>query len=476
MNLLSLLRTAPEALLGRADRKLIAWGTARFADRALEQEYHNHLIEHELPKERFINLFGIGLYVVFGFLDILSFKENLAPVLVLRWGICTPLALALILLTFRQPFKQHFQFVTAAIMAIGSLSVVWMIASLPIGGPPYIIGILTVFIFYSCITRVYFVLATSIFLTVLTTYAITITVISPKSAVEISSGIFFMFTIAVISFMTSYMQEIRARVLFHKSRQRELDAAYIKELLIEATAADQSKINFLSVLSHELRTPLHQIIGFCEVSMKRANETGESEMQEFLTQIHTSAHKLLSQIAKMLRYADATAGKIRYHVEKCPVSELVESICVQAEGKAETNDITVKVGEMEAATLLVDPMNASYALGHIVENAINASKHGSEVIINGRKEAGGGYLLEVRDFGVGMTPEKINLALEPFSQLETFRTRSSEGVGLGLALARKILNDQHAEIMLASEPGAGTTVSVRFAPTAAGHEEQKDAA
>jgi signal transduction histidine kinase len=476
VNLLSLLRTAPEALLGRADRKLIAWGTARFADRALEQEYHNHLIEHELPKERFINLFGIGLYVVFGFLDILSFKENLAPVLVLRWGICTPLALALILLTFRQPFKQHFQFVTAAIMAIGSLSVVWMIASLPIGGPPYIIGILTVFIFYSCITRVYFVLATSIFLTVLTTYAITITVISPKSAVEISSGIFFMFTIAVISFMTSYMQEIRARVLFHKSRQRELDAAYIKELLIEATAADQSKINFLSVLSHELRTPLHQIIGFCEVSMKRANETGESEMQEFLTQIHTSAHKLLSQIAKMLRYADATAGKIRYHVEKCPVSELIESVCVQAESKAESSSVAITVGDVAPATLCVDPMNASYALGHIVENAINASKEGSQIIISGRKEADGDYLLEVRDFGIGMTAEKISMALAPFAQVESFRTRSSEGVGLGLALARKILNDQDAEITLDSEPGRGTTVRIKFVAGECSRGERRAAA
>lgn len=476
MNPLALFKTAPEALFGSADRKLIAWGTATFAEPELEAEYRKYLIEHELPKERFINLFGVGLYIVFGLLDIMSFHENMAEVLLVRWAICTPMALALILLTFREPFKNHFQFITAAIMAIGSLSVVWMIGVLPSGGPPYIIGILTVFIFYSCLARVYFILASGVFLSVLAAYALTITVISPKSSIEISSGIFFMFTIAMISLITSYMQEIRSRLLFHKTRQRELDAAYIKELLIEATAADQSKINFLSVLSHELRTPLHQIIGFCEVVMKRANETGETETQDYLGQIHGSAHKLLSQIATMLRFADATAGKIRYHLEECPVSELIEAVCVQTENKAQAKSVEINTEKVAPATLFIDPLNAGYALGHIIENAINASKSGAEIILSGRADSDGGYTLEVRDFGVGMTREKIDMALAPFAQVEAFRTRTSEGVGLGLALARKILNDQKAEISLDSEPGKGTTVSIHFEPHDGRQEELQRAA
>ena len=476
MNPLAIFKTAPKALFGSADRSLIAWDKATFAERGIEAEYRNYLIEQELPKERFVNLLGIGIYVVFGFLDIMSFKENLADVLIVRWGVCTPLALTLVLLTYHDSFKRCFQFATAAVMAIGSLSVVWMISVLPAGGPPYIIGILTIFIFFSCITRVYFVLAGGIFLSVLAIYAVTIIFISPKSSIEISSGVFFMFTIASISFATSYTQEIRARLLFHQTRQRELDAAYIKELLIEATAADQSKINFLSVLSHELRTPLHQIIGFCEVIMKRASETGETDMQEFLGHIHASAHKLLSQIAKMLRFADATAGKIRYHFEECPVSELIETVCVQADGRAQAKGVDIRTCDVAPATLYIDPMNASYAVGHIVENAINASKSGSEIVVSGCSEPDGVYVLQVRDFGVGMTRESISTALTPFAQVEAFRTRSSEGVGLGLALARKILNDQQADISLESEPGVGTTVFIRFAPSRDDKEERRKAA
>lgn len=472
MNLLALFRTAPEALFGSADRSLIAWRTATFADPELEQEYANYLVEQELPKERFINLLGIGIYLFFGVLDTVAFDEHLTEVLIVRWALCAPFAITITLLTYRDPFRRYFQFVTAATMAVGALSMIWMIALIPPGGPPYIIGILIVFIFFACITHVYFVLAASVFISLSVIYAVTMTFISPKGSLELVSGLFFMFTIATIALATSYTQEIRSRLLFHKTRQRELDAAYIKELLIEATAADQSKINFLSVLSHELRTPLHQIIGFCEIVMKQGSDD-TAEAQAFLGQIHNSAHGLLSQIAKMLRYADATAGKIKYHFEECPVSELVDTVHGQASAKAQARNIEIDTADIEPGKLVIDPLNASYAVGHIVENAINASKSGGRVAIRGRALADGGYLLQIIDEGVGMSPEKISAALAPFAHVESFRTRASQGVGLGLALARKILCDQSAEISIASEPNVGTTVSVRFARSADSSQDQR---
>lgn len=451
--------------------------TATLRDPNAEAAYRRDFIAQELTRERIIWALMFSVYFLYGVLDLLTIREKLFEILTARWLIFTPIAIALLLLTFVDPVKRHSASLFTLGVFLAGISIVWMVSVMPSDdAPPYVIGVLVVFIFASCNVRMPFTLASLSFLLTTAAYSYVLLSQSRFTRIEIISGHFFMISSVIVAIITNYMQEVRLRLIWLRNKQSAENAKLIEELMIEATAADQSKINFLSVLSHELRTPLHQIIGFCEVSMKRATETGESEMQDFLNQIHTSAHKLLSQIAKMLRYADATAGKIRYHVEKCPVSELIESICVQAEGKAETNDINVRVGEMEAAILLVDPMNASYALGHIVENAINASKRGSEVIINGRKESCGGYLLEVRDFGVGMTPEKINLALAPFSQLESFRTRSSEGVGLGLALARKILNDQHAEITLVSEPGAGTTVSVRFAPAAESRGDEKEAA
>ena len=460
MNPFAIFDNFVEAFFGKTDRDRIAWRTATFADRELESNYLDYLVDQELPKERFLNLLGVGIYCIFGILDAFTFRENLTDVLIVRWALCTPLAVTIILLTFYEPFKRNFQFITAASMLIGSLSMVWMISVMPHGGPPYIIGILAIFIFFSCMTRLYFLCAAGVFISVLSVYAVTILYISPKSTMEISSGLFFMVTIATFSFATSYTQEVRSRLLFHRTRQRELDAAYIEELLIEATAADQSKINFLSVLSHELRTPLHQIIGFCEVVMNPA--ASKEDAQKFLEQIHTSAHSLLSRLAKMLRYADATAGKIKYEFEYCSVKELVETITAQANDKAEDKNVDISIDTLEPAELYIDTLNASYAIGHIVENAINASTQGSNIVIRGCKDENGDYILEIEDYGVGMEPEKIKAALAPFVQVQAFRTRSTEGVGLGLTLARKILNDQQAEITLESTPGEGTRASVRF--------------
>ena len=258
-----------KGLFGDTAPNQINWALARFADRMAEENYHQHLVDVELPKDRLVNYLGITIYMIFGFLDLMTFKENLNEVLILRWVICAPIAVLLITLTFTASLKRHFQLVTIAVMAIGSGSMVAMIGLMgPEGGPPYIVGILSIFIFFSCIQRMHFPIAAAVYMAIVASYSATIVFVSPKSSEEIISGHFFMIFIAAVALFTTYMQEIRSRLDYVQRRQRELDAAYIQELLIEATAADRAKISFLSILSHEMRTPLHQIVGFSEIVPK----------------------------------------------------------------------------------------------------------------------------------------------------------------------------------------------------------------
>lgn len=464
MQRLDVTRQAAEAFFGRVEDDCIDWRTARFADKAQERAYNLHLVAYELPKERFVNMLGVALYLAFGALDVVAFSDNLSAVLILRWGVCAPLAFGLIALTLLDPFKRRFQYITAAVMWIGSMSIVAMIGMMPAGGgAPYIVGIMTIFIFFSCIQRIYFPLAAASFVSVAVAYAVTISIISPKSEIELISGLFFMITIAMVALATSYTQEIRSRLLYYRNRQRALDQAYIEQLLIEATAADQSKINFLSILSHELRTPLHQIIGFCEVIMQNRSDDTPADGADYMQEIHVSAHSLLAQIAKMLRYADATAGKIKYEYENCSAAELIESVEQQAASKARKKQISINVREVDAATLRIDPFNTAYAIGHLIENAVNASPPGASIRIAGKSSADGReYTIVIEDSGGGMAPEKIEAAFKPFSQTESARTRTREGVGLGLTLARKILGDQKAALRLESTLGVGTRAYVTF--------------
>ena len=469
MRRLGVIGQAAEAFFGRIEDDCIDWRTARFADATQERAYNLHLVAYELPKERFVNFLGVALYLAFGALDLVAFSENLSAVLILRWGVCAPIAFAIIALTFLDPFKQRFQYVSIAVMWIGSMSIVAMIAMLPpSGGAPYIIGTMTIFIFFACIQRMYFVLAAISFITVAAAYAATITVISPKTGIEQVSGLFFMSMITLLALATSYTQEIRSRLLYFRHRQRALDQAYIEQLLIEATAADQSKLNFLSILSHELRTPLHQIIGFCEVMMRNRSDKADRAADDYMDDIYASANSLLGQIAKMLRYADATAGKMRYEIENCPARELAETVEQQNAAAARKRNVSVGLRDIEDATLHIDPFNTAYAVGHLLENAINATPSGGVVYVDGRIIGdGAAYEIVVSDSGEGMSPEKLEAAFKPFTQIENARTRSREGVGLGLTLARRILNDQQADLTLESTLGVGTRARAVFPLTTA---------
>lgn len=252
---------------------------------------------------------------------------------------------------------------------------------------------------------------------------------------------------------------------------RERDAERIRELLIEATAADQSKINFLSMMSHELRTPLHQIIGFSEIVRNDLvgadNDNDDNENAAHVDQIHVSANTLLERIKKMLRYADASAGKINYDPVRLDISEIVDASLEQLRGATEKKAIEVNTSGLERASLTLDFFHTAYALNNILENAVNASPFHGRVDICGATNPDGAYVMTVKDEGAGMSKDKLAGVMRAFTQGEALLNRSSEGLGLGLTLAGKILNDQGAELSLASEEGKGTRVSIVFSKAAA---------
>ncbi len=454
------------ALFGDFPRDQIIWPLARFADGKVEQDYRDYLVKTDLPKERLVNYLGIVFYVAFSFLDVITFDEQLPQVLMLRLGLCAPVAILLISLSYLDRFKLHFQHITAGVMLIGSGSIVIMIGMMgPEGGPPYIIGILTVLIFYACLQRMSFPVAATIYLVIFAAYAMMILFISPKTVVEIAAGLFFMVTITFIALITSFTQEVRSRIDFFRRRQREIDASFIEKLLIEATAADRAKNSFLSVLSHELRTPLHQIVGFSEVVKNQIASDPQADPTTYLDEIHTSARGLLGSISKMLRYADATAGKISYDVSECSVDYLIETVIDQARVKAEAAKVKLMIDDLQKAILHIDHLHTAYALGQLIDNSIAASKPEGTIELRGECEADGSYTLKIIDQGCGMSEDQINAAFTPFMQAEEFKTRTMEGVGLGLSLSKKILEDQHAELTLQSIIGEGTTAIVHL-PTA----------
>ncbi|WP_411816747.1 ATP-binding protein [Hyphococcus sp. DH-69] len=439
--------------------------SARFNDPEVEKQYTQHLVEKTVPTERVLWYLVIFTYFSYAILDVLTISENLDTVLIIR-AIFGTIMMLLIPLSFIQKVKPHFGVLSAAGLFVSAIGVIWMIAIIPAeGAPPYIIGVLIVFIASSCIMRIPFPVAATAYITSSLVYVAVLNLIPKFSPVDIISGHFFMLSIALVAVITNYTQELRSRTIWLRDEQRKRDSEMIERLLIEATAADQSKINFLSMMSHELRTPLHQIIGYTEVvtnACKAAND--DSDNVQHLNEIHGSAHILLSRIQKMLRFADATAGKMKYEIGNTGVDELIEVSLEQMRSGLEKKGITVTQDNLEKGTIYIDIVHTCYALNNLLENALNASPKGSVIDISGSTDEDGAYELVISDNGQGMSAEQIETALKPFTQGEQTLRRSSEGLGLGLTLATRIFQDQNASLRLESDGTNGTTVTIRFEP------------
>lgn len=445
---------------------LSGW-SARFQDAHLERRYIRHLVDTTLPNERLLWWAVIFTFLGYAILDVLTITQNLRDVLILR-AITGAILVVMFPLSYLKRIKPHFGWLSAFGLWFSSVSIIAMISIIPpAGAPPYIIGVLVCFIASSCIMRIPFPVAAGAYLSVSLIYVLVLNFNPAFSRVDVISGHFFMISIATVAVATNYLQELRSRIMWLRDTQRQRDQETIEKLLIEATAADQSKINFLSMMSHELRTPLHQIIGYTEVVSNAVKTQGDNAVKlAHLDEIHGSARILLGRIQKMLRFADATAGKMKYEIVDTPVSELVDVALEQTRKGFDHKNLTSDTSGLKSGVIDIDIVHTCYALNNIIENAVNASHQDGVIRISGEKTEDGGYELRVTDEGRGMTAEQIEKALKPFTQGESALVRAREGLGLGLTLARHILNDQNATISLASEPEKGATVAIRFPASA----------
>jgi two-component system cell cycle sensor histidine kinase PleC len=179
--------------------------------------------------------------------------------------------------------------------------------------------------------------------------------------------------------------------------------------------------------------------------------------------IHGAGAHLLALINDILDLSKAEAGKLDLHLEDVDIAMLI-SDCVRLTSRRALDqgvEMTVRAGPNLPA-LHADALRIKQVMLNLVTNAIKFTPAGGSVEVAAEIEQNGALVLSVRDTGIGMAPEMIPIALEPFRQIASPFTRNVEGTGLGLYLV-KVLTEQHeGDIALESEPGVGTLVRVRF--------------
>ena len=229
-----------------------------------------------------------------------------------------------------------------------------------------------------------------------------------------------------------------------------------------AEAANRTKSQFLANMSHELRTPLNAIIGFSQMMLFGGKSQCKDSCREYLTDIQNSGEHLLSVINEVLDVSAIEAGKLELADETIVFSEVSEAALRLVEPKAEEGRVLL-VDEVDQALLFEgDARRIKQVLLNLLSNAVKFTPEGGKVTISAEAERDGSLCLQVRDTGIGMDADGLEKALEPFGQADGSVSRKHEGTGLGLPLAKGLVEAHGGTLSLSSAPGEGTDVVVRL--------------
>ncbi|MBX3274127.1 MAG: response regulator [Sandaracinaceae bacterium] len=233
----------------------------------------------------------------------------------------------------------------------------------------------------------------------------------------------------------------------------------------EAVSASRAKSQFLANMSHELRTPLNAIIGYSEMLREDAIDAGDEALSTDLLRIHSAGKHLLSLINDVLDLSKIEAGQMDVFLESVPVGPLLADVVSTIRPVVEKNGNTLElVAEGELGTAHVDVTKVRQTLFNLLSNAGKFTSNGRVTLTAGREREGDRdtLVLTVRDTGIGMTPEQMENLFVPFKQADASTSRRYGGTGLGLAICEHFCRMLGGAIVAHSEPGVGSTFSVRL--------------
>jgi two-component system cell cycle sensor histidine kinase PleC len=250
------------------------------------------------------------------------------------------------------------------------------------------------------------------------------------------------------------------RAIRYAMERQRLESA-LRESQAIAERANRAKSTFLANMSHELRTPLNAILGFSQImEAGLLGPLGHPNYTEYAGDIRSSGEYLLDLINELLDLAKVEAGKMVLTVEPADLVGVVQEVVHLLSSRAESAGIAVRVavppGELVQG---IDRRAIKQCLLNLLGNALKFCPAGRSIWVT-LEDVGDGARLSVTDTGMGIAADQLSRLMHPFEQAGTALMTPERGTGLGLALTKDLVELHGGALLIDSEVGRGTTVTM----------------
>jgi len=244
-------------------------------------------------------------------------------------------------------------------------------------------------------------------------------------------------------------------------RRRRADDAVLQALR-RSEQSDQLKSAFLANVSHEIRTPLNVIVGYNELVRETVGDDHPT-LAPMLDAIRRASERLVNTVNGALDLARLQSGSFECRPMPLDVAACVGEEVRRYEPFARAKALTLRFAVETAAVVRFDEYCLGRTVRALVDNAIKFTPAG-EVIVRLARDAHGELRLEVCDTGVGIADSFLSRIFDPFTQEDIGDARTFDGAGVGLALAKGMVELNGATLSVQSAKGSGTTIGIHFDP------------
>jgi two-component system cell cycle sensor histidine kinase PleC len=232
-----------------------------------------------------------------------------------------------------------------------------------------------------------------------------------------------------------------------------------------AQAADRAKSAFLATMSHELRTPLNAINGYAEImAAAMFGPLGNARYRDYAADILASGRYLLDLVDGVLNLSSIEAGQTELETEPVDLAAVADDVVRMLDGKMHTDGLHLELDPLDGIVVQADPRALKQVLINLLDNAVKYGRPGDTVRLTAAGDHGNA-VIAVCDDGPGIDADDLDRIEQPFvrgGRGAAWEAGEKPGVGLGLALVKRLVEAMHGTLQIDSDVGCGTRVEVRL--------------